>query len=150
MPCRRLRRRPQACGQRTPDDCRDHTKMACPVPRVRFGMSHSRRWHRVSDSELASPYLWSSGPGSCHGWAEEPVLVESQLGLAGRRLPQLVSAFKERLGVGGSMRHLVAFPLDEGGSVLVEVDEPPGGPVMRGIGKDHAALVEKADKTFED
>ena len=48
------------------------------------------------------------------------------------------------------MRHLVAFPLDEGGSVLVEVDEPPGGPVMRGIGKDHAALVEKADKTFED
>jgi len=48
------------------------------------------------------------------------------------------------------MKRLVEFPLDEGGSVLVEVDEPPPGPVMRGIGKDQSTLVEKADKTFED
>jgi hypothetical protein len=48
------------------------------------------------------------------------------------------------------MKRLVEFPLDEGGSVLVEVEEPPVGPVMRGIGKDRSTLVEKADKTFED
>jgi hypothetical protein len=47
------------------------------------------------------------------------------------------------------MKRLVEFSLDEGGSVFVEVDEPPGGPVMRGGGKDRAALVEEADKTFE-
>jgi Trypsin-co-occurring domain 1 len=47
------------------------------------------------------------------------------------------------------MKRLVEFSLDDGGSVLVEVDEPPAGPVMRGIGNDRSALVEKADKTFE-
>lgn len=48
------------------------------------------------------------------------------------------------------MKRLVEFSLVEGGSVLVEVDEPLGGPVMRGIGKDRSALVERADETFED
>jgi Trypsin-co-occurring domain 1 len=48
------------------------------------------------------------------------------------------------------MKRLVEFSLGEGGNVLVEVDEPPPGPVMRGIGKDQSTLVEKADKTFED
>jgi len=48
------------------------------------------------------------------------------------------------------MKRLVEFPLSEGGSVFVEVDEPPGGPVTRGIGKDRSALVEEADKTFEE
>ena len=48
------------------------------------------------------------------------------------------------------MKRLVEFPLDEGGTVLVEVDEPSPGPVMRGIGRDQPSLVEKADKTFED
>jgi hypothetical protein len=48
------------------------------------------------------------------------------------------------------MKRLVEFQLAQGGSILVEVDEPPGGPVMRGIGKDRSALVEKADETFED
>jgi len=48
------------------------------------------------------------------------------------------------------MKRLVEFPLDQGGSVLVEVDEPSAGPVMRGLGKDRPALVEQADKTFED
>ncbi len=48
------------------------------------------------------------------------------------------------------MKRLIEFPLDEGGSVLVEVDEAPGGPVMRGLGRDRSTLVEKADKTFED
>jgi hypothetical protein len=48
------------------------------------------------------------------------------------------------------MKRLVEFSLDQGGSVLVEVEEPPTGPVMRGIGRDQSNLVEKADKTFED
>jgi NTP-dependent ternary system trypsin peptidase co-occuring protein len=48
------------------------------------------------------------------------------------------------------MKRLIEFPLDEGGSVLIEVEESPAGPVTRGIGKDRAALVEQADKTFED
>jgi hypothetical protein len=48
------------------------------------------------------------------------------------------------------MKRLVQFPLDEGGSVVVEVDEPPAGPVTRGLGPDRSNLVEKADKTFED
>jgi hypothetical protein len=48
------------------------------------------------------------------------------------------------------MKRLVEFPLDQGGSVLIEVEEPPAGPVTRGIGRDRAAVVEQADKTFED
>jgi hypothetical protein len=48
------------------------------------------------------------------------------------------------------MKRLVEFPLDQGGSVLIEVEEPPAGPVPRGIGRDRTALVEQADKTFED
>jgi hypothetical protein len=48
------------------------------------------------------------------------------------------------------MKRLVEFPLDQGGSVLVEVEDPAESPVMRGLGKDRAALVEEADKTFED
>src|SRR5438034_7007024 len=48
------------------------------------------------------------------------------------------------------MKCLVEFSLAQGGSVLVEVDEPPPGSVTRGIGKDQSTLVEKADKTFED
>jgi len=48
------------------------------------------------------------------------------------------------------MKRLVEFPLDQGGSVVIEVDDPPGGPVTRGLGKDRSTLVEKSDKTFED
>jgi len=48
------------------------------------------------------------------------------------------------------MKRLVEFPLDQGGSVLVEVDEPSAGPVTRGRGKDSSALAEEANKTFED
>lgn len=48
------------------------------------------------------------------------------------------------------MKRIVAFPLDEGGSVLVEVDESPAGPTVRGLGQDRSKLVEQADKTFED
>ena len=47
------------------------------------------------------------------------------------------------------VKRLVEFPLEQGGSVLIEVDEPPAGPTMRGFGKDRSALVEEADKTFE-
>ncbi len=49
------------------------------------------------------------------------------------------------------MKRLVEFPLDQGGSVLVEVDEPSVGPAVRGgLGKGDSALVEKAHETFED
>ena len=48
------------------------------------------------------------------------------------------------------MKRLVEFPLEEGGSVLVEVDELPAGPVMRGLGKDRPTVAERADKTFEE
>jgi hypothetical protein len=48
------------------------------------------------------------------------------------------------------MKRLVEFPLDQGGSVVIEVDEPVVGPVTRGLGKDRTALVEAADKSFED
>jgi hypothetical protein len=48
------------------------------------------------------------------------------------------------------MKRLVEFSLDQGGSVLIEVEEPPAGSVTRGLGKDRAALVQEADKTFED
>jgi hypothetical protein len=48
------------------------------------------------------------------------------------------------------MKHLVEYPLDEGGSVIVEIDEPPAGPTVRGFGSDRSALVERAGETFED
>jgi NTP-dependent ternary system trypsin peptidase co-occuring protein len=47
------------------------------------------------------------------------------------------------------MKRLVEFPLDQGGSVLVEIGEPPEGPVTRGLGRDRSGVVEEADKTFE-
>ena len=47
------------------------------------------------------------------------------------------------------MKRLVEFPLEQGGSVLVEVDEPSAGPVTRGLGKDRLGVAEHADKTFE-
>jgi Trypsin-co-occurring domain 1 len=46
------------------------------------------------------------------------------------------------------MKQLVEFPLDDGGSLLVEVTDPVSGPVTRGL-KDGTALVQQADKTFE-
>jgi Trypsin-co-occurring domain 1 len=52
--------------------------------------------------------------------------------------------------VGERVKRLVEFRLDQGSSVLVEVDDPPAGPVMRGLGTNRSALVEQADKTFED
>jgi hypothetical protein len=48
------------------------------------------------------------------------------------------------------MKRLVEFPLDQGGSVVVEVEEPTTGPVTRGMAKDRTALVEAADKSFEE
>ena len=48
------------------------------------------------------------------------------------------------------MKRLVEFPLVQGGSVLVEVDDPTGGPVKRGIGKDRYALAKKAEETSEE
>jgi hypothetical protein len=48
------------------------------------------------------------------------------------------------------MKRLVEFPLQRGGSVLVEVDELPTGAVTRGLGgTDHLAGAERTDKTFE-
>lgn len=54
------------------------------------------------------------------------------------------------VAMGVMVKRLVEFPLEQGGSVLVETDEPPAGPVMRGIGKDHPTLAERTDKTFEE
>lgn len=48
------------------------------------------------------------------------------------------------------MKRLVEFPLDQGGSVVIEVDDPVAGVVTRGLGKDRTSLVEAADKSFED
>ena len=48
------------------------------------------------------------------------------------------------------VKRLVEFPLEQGGSVLVETDEPPAGPVMRGLGRDHPTLAERTDKTFKE
>jgi Trypsin-co-occurring domain 1 len=48
------------------------------------------------------------------------------------------------------VKRLVEFPLDQGGSVVVEVDEPSAGAVTRGLGRDRATLIEEANKTFED
>jgi Trypsin-co-occurring domain 1 len=44
---------------------------------------------------------------------------------------------------------LVEFPLQDGGSVLVQVDEAAAGPVTRGLG-DHRTVTEQARHTFED
>lgn len=52
--------------------------------------------------------------------------------------------------MGDLVKRLVEFPLEHGGSVLVEIDDTPGGgPVMRGLGKDHQTVAERTDKTFE-
>ncbi len=48
------------------------------------------------------------------------------------------------------MKRLVAFPLDQGGSVLIEVGEPPAGPAMCDPGEDRSAVAEQAGRTFED
>jgi hypothetical protein len=47
------------------------------------------------------------------------------------------------------VKRLVEFPLEQGGSVVVEIDGPPAGPVMRGLGKDAPSLAQRTDKTFE-
>jgi len=48
------------------------------------------------------------------------------------------------------MKRLVEFPLAQGGSVLVEIEDEPAGPAMRGIGKDRPTVAERTDKTFEE
>jgi hypothetical protein len=48
------------------------------------------------------------------------------------------------------MKRLVEFPFEQGGGVLVEVDEAPAGPVMRGLGRDRPTVGERADQTFEE
>lgn len=47
------------------------------------------------------------------------------------------------------MKHLVEFPLEQGGSVFVEVDDLAASPALRGLGKDRFAVAERADETFE-
>ena len=47
------------------------------------------------------------------------------------------------------MTRLVEFPLQDGGSVLVQVDEAAPAPVTRGLG-DRRAVTEQARLTFED
>jgi len=45
------------------------------------------------------------------------------------------------------VKPLVEFPLEQGGSVLVEIDAPPAG--LRGHGRDQPTLAERTDETFE-
>ncbi len=45
------------------------------------------------------------------------------------------------------MKHLVEFPLVEGGSIVVEVDEPETGGTVRAV---REVKIEKARETFED
>src|SRR5258708_36723606 len=45
------------------------------------------------------------------------------------------------------MKHLVEFPLEEGGSIIVEIDEPEVGGTVRAGREDK---IEKARETFED
>lgn len=47
------------------------------------------------------------------------------------------------------MKRLVDFPLEQGGSVLVEVDEASAGPALRGLGKDRPTIADRTDQTFE-
>ena len=54
------------------------------------------------------------------------------------------------LGVAVAMKRLVDFPLEQGGNVLVEVNEASPGQVMRGLGKDRPSIAERTDKTFEE
>jgi Trypsin-co-occurring domain 1 len=44
------------------------------------------------------------------------------------------------------MKHLVEFPLEEGGSIVVEIDEPETGGTVRAGRED---TIEKARETFE-
>jgi hypothetical protein len=53
-------------------------------------------------------------------------------------------------GMGVSVKRLVDFPLEQSGSVLVEVDEASAGPTMRGLGKDRPTVADRTDKTFEE
>jgi len=46
------------------------------------------------------------------------------------------------------MGRLVEFPLEDGGSILVEVDAAAAGPVTRGLGDRHG-VTEQARQTFE-
>jgi hypothetical protein len=58
---------------------------------------------------------------------------------------------QQAFGPAGSfMKRLVEFPLEDGGTLLVEVDERPTGPVMRGRGGEGSTLAERTDRTFEE
>ena len=45
------------------------------------------------------------------------------------------------------MKRLVAFPLEEGGSIVIEIDEPETGGTVRAGRED---TIEKAKETFEE
>ena len=45
------------------------------------------------------------------------------------------------------MKHLVEFPLEEGGSIVVEVDEPESAGTIRAA---RGETIAKAEKTFEE
>jgi hypothetical protein len=47
------------------------------------------------------------------------------------------------------MKRLVEFPLEQGGSVLVQVDNVRDGPVTRGVRQDKS-VGERTSKTFEE
>src|SRR6266568_1041440 len=66
-----------------------------------------------------------------------------------QKLPALVHRKQHEsiTRIGGDMKHLVEFPLEEGGSIVVEIDEPETGGTVRAGREDK---IEKARETFED
>jgi hypothetical protein len=52
----------------------------------------------------------------------------------------------------GAVRQLVGFPLEGGGTVLVQVEEADRGPVTRGLGRDDqgSKVVQRTSQTFEE
>ena len=51
---------------------------------------------------------------------------------------------------GDLMKHVVEFPIDDGGSVLVEIDKQAARPAHAQARRDCSVLAEEADKASED
>lgn len=63
-------------------------------------------------------------------------------------LDTAASGWNDRHAWGWVLSRLVEFPLQDGGGILVQVNEAAGGPVTRGLG-DRRLAAEQAQQTFE-
>jgi hypothetical protein len=48
------------------------------------------------------------------------------------------------------MRKLVEYPLEDGGTVLVQVEDLSSGPVTRGLGRRAEDIAQRSSQTFEE